>query len=107
MRTNLAVVILVIFSVATSASAQIRIDEASFEEGKLVVRGTTQTPRQLVTLDRKFIIRSDMKGKFSFRLRHTPFLCQVMLRAGGVQETAKVEHCVMDDTRLPSKPRPH
>jgi hypothetical protein len=104
MRMTLAAVLLVSFLVATSANAQIRIAEARFEEGKLVVRGTTQTPRQLVTLDRKFSVRSGAKGEFSFRLRHTPFLCRVTLRAGGVEETSKVEHCVMDDTRLPSKP---
>jgi hypothetical protein len=89
---------------ATEAVGQIRVDKARIDDGWLVVRGKVSSRAQLVTMDRKFRTNSKRGGKFDFRVRHTPFVCRIELRSGGVQETVKVENCVMDDMRE-SKPR--
>ena len=83
----------------TDASAQLRLDEARIENGRLVVRGSTQRPHQRVTLDRRFTRQSNSRGMFEFRVRHTPFLCRVTVRAAGEQESAKVDNCILDDRR--------
>jgi hypothetical protein len=84
---------------ASEAAAQIRVDEARIDDRMLIVRGVVSKPGQIVTLDRNFRTRSVRRGQFSFRVRHTPFVCRIELRSGGVQKTVKVGNCVMDNSR--------
>jgi len=87
------------------AAAQVRIDEARLDDnGWLIVRGKVAKRAQLVTLDRKFVTRSGVSGRFQFQVERMPFLCRVEVRAQGVQEVAKVENCVMDDMRRLREP---
>jgi hypothetical protein len=88
-----------------TALAELRIDDARFHEGALVVHGTTSAPLQTVTLDRRFTATSDHDGRFSFQLRHTPFLCVVKLSAGTESQEATVTDCIMDDRRLQAPQR--
>ncbi len=102
----MCVALLVALAMSGEALAQLRIDEARIDEkGYLIVRGAVAGRGQRVTLDRKFITRSGARGAFSFRVRRIPLVCRIEVRAGGVQETAKVENCVMDDMRRAAEPR--
>jgi hypothetical protein len=99
MRTTLGLAFISMAWLSSAAAQEIRIDQAGFEDGLLVVRGEILaiSQSQTVTLDRKFTTSSSPDGKFSFRIRHTPFMCQVLLQVGGASQSAKVDNCMMDD----------
>jgi hypothetical protein len=103
-RNPLWLVIAFALAAPSIAAANIRIEQARFEDGMLVVRGevTLNTPSEVVTLDRKFTVRSGADGKFVFQVRHTPFLCEVSLRTKSFTQSAKVDNCVMNDIRQPT-----
>ena len=73
----------------------------------LVVRGeiTPSVSQSRVTLDGKFSALTDANGRFSFNLRHTPFLCNVTLQIAFIRHSAKVDGCMMNDIRLRPRER--
>ena len=85
-----------------AGAEEIRIDQARFEDGMLVVRGEIipSASESRVTLDGKFTVLTDAHGKFNFNLRHTSFLCNVTLQIASIRHSAKVDGCMMNDIRL-------
>jgi hypothetical protein len=101
MRACCGLTLIGVMLLPATAMANLRIDDARFYEGDLIVRGATSGPSQTVTLDGRFTTTSGEDGQFSFQLRHTPFLCTVKLVAGTDSQSAKVADCMMNDRRMP------
>ena len=66
---------------ATSAAAQIRIDEARIVAGDLRVSGRAK-PNTTVTFDGTHETRTTTGGFFAFRLQYLPSDCVGTVRAG-------------------------
>jgi hypothetical protein len=89
---------------SAAAATEIRINQATFYNGWLIVSGELlpKAQSQNVTLNGKFTTNIDANGRFAFRVQHLPFLCAAVVRIGDVERTRKVDNCVMDDSlRVP------
>lgn len=79
--------------VIDSAQARIRLRDAEILAGTLVVVGTTQHPRETVTLDDKYSTTSNRHRRFAFHIPYYPANCTVGLKAGADQRSAVVAVC--------------
>lgn len=77
----------------SSADAQIASATASYDRGVLLVRGKTAKPRQLISLNRFHIKRSNRAGDFIFRQTRIPRDCLVRLRAEGDSRILRIDNC--------------
>lgn len=90
----------ILFS-STAAAAEIRIDQARYASGVLVVRGQTSLPFQIITLDGSYKRRSDKVGRFIFRVPYRPRFCKVDLASGSETKSVEVRNCSTNIRRLP------
>jgi len=88
----LCAALLLLLGTAT-ASAEIRITESHYEDGKLTVTGQTQ-PNGTVTLDRKYKTESNGDGQFSFHLSYKPRYCMSDIRSGDDVYSAVISGCL-------------
>ncbi len=85
--------ILILLAGVTAASADIRIDESRYADGKLIVSGET-APDRTVTLDRKYTTKSDGDGQFKFTIGHyKPADCMSDIRSGTTVYSAVIAGC--------------
>jgi hypothetical protein len=84
--------ILILLSAVTTASAEIRINESRYVDGKLLVAGDTR-PDSTVTLDNKFKTKSDGEGHFKFSVGYKPPLCMSDISANGDVYSAVIAGC--------------
>jgi hypothetical protein len=82
-----------ILAMAAPASARIRVHDAELNGGRLVVTGSTTRRHQAVTLNGRFVRRSNRHRRFVFRVRYVPRSCIVRLRSGGAVRAVAVDHC--------------
>jgi hypothetical protein len=76
-----------------AASADIRIDESRYVDGKLIITGET-APNRTVTLDKKFKTKSDGDGQFKFTVnKYKPADCMSDIRAGSDLYSAVIAGC--------------
>jgi len=61
-------------------AARIRVSDAKLAAGVLVVAGHTKHPGQIVTLNNRFVQRSDRRSHFVFRIAYHPRGCAVLLK---------------------------
>jgi hypothetical protein len=85
----------VAIALGTSAHADPGITGAAIATGRLYVVGTTDQPHTSVSLDEKFTVESDDKGKFQFDLVYYPSGCVVRATVGAKTYQAQVEQCGM------------
>jgi hypothetical protein len=78
---------------ASAANSGIRVSEALYAGGILVVRGDVSQPGRTVVLNEKFTEKSNGKGRFVFRIPYLPLGCQVDLVSGTDRLSAPVENC--------------
>jgi hypothetical protein len=81
---------------AAPARASIRIDDASYENGKLTVTGQA-TPNQAVMLDGKYKTKSDGGGHFEFHESYKPQSCMSDITAGDDSYSTIITNCLLDD----------
>ena len=86
-------VALAVAGTAGTAEARIRLNDAQIIAGVLVVGGWTNERNQTVTLEDKYMVTSDARRRFVFRIDHFPPRCEVMLRSGEDERTAVVANC--------------
>jgi hypothetical protein len=82
-----------VFDSSVPASARIRLNESEIRAGVLVVAGKTRHRHQTITLDDKFVARSDRHRRFAFHVRYDPPRCRLRLQAGRDMRDATVAHC--------------
>lgn len=75
------------------ASARIRLNHAEIVAGVLIVSGQTAARHERVTLDGRFMARSNRHRRFVFHLRYHPTRCIVRLKAGADKHNTPVAHC--------------
>lgn len=75
------------------ARAEISVKEAGFAGGVLVVRGETGQASQRVTLDDRYVERTNRLKEFTFRIRYLPRDCMVAIKAGTETYNAVVSNC--------------
>ena len=103
MRTsNLLALGAAMLSFSTSAVAEIRIDNARYASGVLVVRGKTSQPFQIIILDGRYKRRSDNSGHFVFRVPYRPRFCKIELISGSDSKSIEVKNCSTHTRRLPA-----
>lgn len=78
---------------ASSADAQIVSATAEYNRGSLVIRGKTAKPRQVVSLNRFHMKRSNRAGDFVFRRTRIPRNCVVRLWSDGDLRVLPVRNC--------------
>jgi hypothetical protein len=84
---------LILLAGISAASADIRIDESRYIDGKLIVSGETG-PGRTVTLDRKYKTKRDGDGHFSFMVsKYKPADCMSDIRAGDDLYSAVIAGC--------------
>ena len=76
-----------------AARAELKIVEAEYKGGVLVVRGETSKPGQIITLDGRYQERTGRQGEFRFRVRYLPRDCKIELRSGEEMSPAVVANC--------------
>lgn len=76
----------------SAATADIRIDESRYENGKTIVSGETG-PGRTVTLDGKYKTRSDAEGHFRFAVKYKPSICMSDIKAGEDVYSAVIAGC--------------
>ena len=96
---------LILLSGVTAASADIRVDESSYENGKTIVTGETG-PGRTLTLDGKYKTKSDAEGHFEFDVKYKPSDCMTDIKAGQDVYSAVIAGCfgVTSDARPAMKP---
>ncbi len=92
MRLLTAALLLLLAGVST-ASADIRIKESRYVDGKLIIAGVT-APDVTVTLDRKYNTKSDADGDFKFTEHYKPFTCMSDIRSGASSYSAVISGCL-------------
>jgi hypothetical protein len=85
------------------ASAAIRITDARYENGVLIIAGDT-APNQDVTLDGKYQAKADGGGHFQFREAYKPATCMSDIASGGDSYSTIVTNCLLDDATAALKP---
>jgi hypothetical protein len=80
----------------TPALAGITVKSARYAAGVLDLRGETGKPGQRVSLDNRYVERSDSHGRFHFRIQYLPHDCTVDLNSGGTRRVAFIEGCLPD-----------
>jgi hypothetical protein len=76
-----------------TASADIRIDESRYVDGKLIITGQT-APGRAVTLDKKFKTKSNADGNFKFTInKYKPADCMSDIRSGTDVYSAVIAGC--------------
>jgi hypothetical protein len=75
------------------AAAEITITQGEYESGMLVVRGETTQPHQRITLDDRFVARTDRNKRFLFKVRYAPRDCLVEIKAGIESRVAYIANC--------------
>jgi hypothetical protein len=89
---------------ASAAIGDIRVSEAQYAGGILVVRGDVSHADRTIMLNGKFTEKSDGKGRFVFRIPYLPLGCRVDLVSGTDRLSTPVENC--DDKQpLPTMPK--
>lgn len=86
---------------STVAAAEIRIDDARYAGGVLVVRGHTTRPFQIIILDGHYKRRSNRDGRFIFRVPYRPRFCKIDLVSGSETKSVEVRNCSTNTRRLP------
>jgi hypothetical protein len=100
---------LILLSGVTAASADIRVDKSSYENGKTIVTGETG-PGRTLTLDGKYKTKSDDEGHFKFDVKYKPSTCMSDIKAGKDIYSAVIAGCfgVTTDAGAAMKPaKPH
>lgn len=82
-----------ILAMAAPASARLRVHDAELSRGRLIVTGSTARRHQAVTLNGRFVRKSNRHRRFAFRVRYVPRSCIVRLRSGGAVRTVAIDHC--------------
>jgi hypothetical protein len=85
---------LVAAALLTHASSPIAVQDASYAAGVLEVRGTTARPQLGVSLDNRYLTRSDGEGRFHFRVHYLPNDCTIRLSSGVASRLAFVAGCL-------------
>jgi len=93
MRTALLALALAVAGTAGTAEARIRLNDAQIIAGVLVVGGWTSERNQSVTLEDKYMVTSDARRRFVFRVDHFPPRCEVSVRVGDEERTAVIGNC--------------
>jgi hypothetical protein len=88
----------------SAASADIRINQSRYENGKLFVSGNTG-PGRTVTLDGKYKTKSDGEGHFSFSVNYKPPTCMSDIRAGDDVYSAVITGCFGSTTDAGTMPK--
>ena len=77
----------------TPAEANMRVTEARYTAGILILRGEAPGPNQTVTLDNRYRSISNQSRQFRFRVQYRPRNCVATIRAGQKMRNAKVTNC--------------
>ena len=96
---------LLLLAGVSAASADIRINESRYANGKVTISGET-APSSTVTLDDKFKTESDGQGHFTFSVKYKPSTCMSDIRADGNVYSAVIAGCLDGgdvDGPLPAK----
>lgn len=80
------------------------IAKAAIEDGKLVVAGVTERPRQRVRLDGRYTTQSGANRVFSFEKTYWPEGCEVKVTAGRANRRALVQYCGPEGPEGPTGP---
>jgi hypothetical protein len=84
---------LILLTGVVAASADIRIDESRYVNGKLIITGETD-PGRTVTLDKKYKTKSDGEGHFAFTVKnYKPPTCMSDIRSGNNLYSAVIAGC--------------
>jgi hypothetical protein len=79
---------------ASVAQAALAVTDATIANAKLVVKGTTASAHEKVTLDGQFTVKSDAQKNFSFALsNYHPSSCVVTVAVGANEATGVVGNC--------------
>jgi hypothetical protein len=104
MMKSLPAVLVAILLLATgSASASIRITDARYENGMLIVGGQA-TPNQAVTLDGKYSTKANGGGHFEFRESYRPSTCMSNITAGEDSYSTIITNCLLNDAAAALSP---
>jgi hypothetical protein len=87
------IAVLLLFAGSGTASADIRVDQSRYLDGKLLVTGSTM-PGRTVTLDGKYETEADREGHFRFNVNYRPSTCMTEIRAGKDFYSAVVAGCL-------------
>jgi hypothetical protein len=83
---------LLLLAGVTAASADIRVDESRYQNGKTIVTGETGPDRTL-TLDGKYETKSNGRGHFEFDVKYKPSDCMTDIKAGDDVYSAVISGC--------------
>lgn len=83
---------LILLCGVTAASADIRVDESRYANGKTIVTGETG-PGRTLTLDGKYTTKSDSEGHFEFDVKYKPSDCMTDIKAGQDVYSAVIAGC--------------
>ena len=83
---------LLLLAGASTAAADIRIDQSHYINGTLAIAGRTE-PDKTVVLDGKYKTKSDGTGFFKFTEHHKSDICMSDIRPGGDEYSAVIAGC--------------
>lgn len=85
---------------------EIKIDDAVYAAGKLVVTGETLQAGQQVTLDGRYSTKTDEDRQFRFDVTYLPKDCMITLSAGQRTHEAVVRGCDVAVGPVPTSASP-
>jgi len=103
MRSLLTALTVLVLLETVPASASIRITEAHYENGTIIVAGQAP-PNQRVTLDGKYNTKADGGGHFEIRAAYKPATCMANITAGEDAYSAIVIGCLLGDAAAAVSP---
>jgi hypothetical protein len=89
---SLAAALIILFAGVSAATADIRVNESRYENGKTIITGDT-APRRMLTLDGKYTTKSDGEGHFKFEVKYKPSDCMSDIKAGEDVYSAVIAGC--------------
>jgi hypothetical protein len=103
MKSLLANLVAIVLLGTGPASASIRITDARYEGGVLIVSGQA-TPNQDVTLDGKYNTKANGGGHFEFRESYRPSTCMSNITAGEDSYSTIITNCLLNDAAAAVSP---
>jgi hypothetical protein len=103
MKSLQAVLVAIVLLGTGPASASIRITDARYENGVLIVGGQA-TPNQDVTLDGKYNTKANGGGHFEFRESYRPSTCMSNITAGEDSYSTIITNCLLNDAAAAVSP---
>jgi hypothetical protein len=105
MRRSCAILAAILLLGVNPASAAIRIIDSIYADDVLLVTGQAR-PNTRVTLDGKYVTKSDGGGHFEFREHYKPQSCMSSITTDEDSYSAIITNCLLTDAEAASSQKP-